>query len=204
MPNFVRACFCSQKIINLYDLQSLLEILKKYRCFPVDEPLINLGRWNEQKIVWEIDKSIWESRLNQFSYNNIDECTVISFDVDNQLFLPKGNICYIPNNDKVFYDYKSLLIDLIKEIKPNFGQIDLDVDLFCCEIYATPIASWGNYFSNRFLKLWNRHEIKILTQLVDEYIEIDNLGILTFINPLTANREWSNTHENLEKLIRSH
>jgi hypothetical protein len=93
---------------------------------------------------------------------------------------------------------------VIRYVDPEIGIIDYEAELLCSELHTTPLADWGNYFPKRFLKLLSSKERKLLPQVVDEFLQIDNLGVLTFIHPLMANQAWSDRHAKLDKLISPH
>lgn len=201
MANYIRACFCIDQYLDLSGLHKLLELLSHYDCYPIGSPRMNIDRWMDQKLEWNIQNEPQKARLFQLSSAN-DGLSLISFDIDEFLLLPERKISYEANQDPLFAVYKLIIIDLIKHLMPNIGMIDYDADLLCNEISTMSLAAWGNFFSYDYLNSWKPEERTLLTQLVDEFISIDEFGILTFIHPLMANQAWSERHEHLERLIR--
>lgn len=203
MVNFIRACFCLNQNLDFIVLNKLLEVLAQHDCHAIGSTETNFGVWVEQKMEWTIRNKPQKARLFQLSQNH-GGYSLVSFDIDEFLLLPESKISYRPDSDPLFAAYKTIIVDLIKQLKPRIGLIDYEADLLCTEIPSITLASWGNFFPYDFLKLWSLDERNMLTQLVDELIPIDEFGLLTFIHPLLANQAWSERHEQLERIIRTH
>ncbi len=183
MTNYIRACFCRERPLDFSDLKKLERILKNFGFHFIDQPLMNQEQWIEQPLIWKILNQNWLARLFQISPNQLTN-SMISIDVDSLLFLPERKISYHPIGDPLFDTYKYLLVDLIEELRPFVGLIDYDEDLVCGELRSNSFMAWGNYLSSQFLETWTSDEVKLLRALVDEYIKIEEVGILTFNHPL--------------------
>lgn len=183
MMNYVRACFCIDDVLDFKDLGKLGMILRNHKCYLVNPPIITSGKWIQQSMAWKILNREWSVRLFQISLKPGTQA-MVSFDVDNLAFLPEQKISYFPDDDPLFGAYKDLIRDFIMEIKPFIGVIDYDADLLCGELSRNSFTSWGNYLSNKLLDDWDTDEVKLIPRLVDEYIPIEKMGILTFNHPL--------------------
>lgn len=205
MPNFIRACFCINRLLDHQDLEILLEIMSKRECYALGEPQLLRCSWINQKLEWKKKDTFIEARLFQFSIPEMEN-PLFSFDVDEISFLPAGDISYEPHQDPLYIEYKILLINLIEQIKPIIGVIDYEADPLCGEISKSReiIAAWGNFFPFTTLVNWSLEDDNLLREIVDELIPIHDLGYLTFIHPLMVNQAWSNRHKQLEILIKSH
>jgi hypothetical protein len=202
MPNYVRACFCVEEALDQSHLQDLIKITERFGCQPVDAPVTNMDRWVDQFLVLKMLDKNWEARLFQLS-STLYKCCKISFDVEDSFFLPGRKISAHPRDDKLFITYKRLLLALIQELKPFIGVIDWDADLLCGEIGSNLIAGWGNYLSNQLLNNWSVEELRLVPDLVDEYIPVQGIGILTFNHPLGSGDTYK-THLEFYNLIKTH
>jgi hypothetical protein len=204
MCNYIRACFCLPKLLQESQLQELLMLIKVFECVSIDKPTINEDYWVEQKLMLNTSVGRWNARFLQV-YFGINKFSTFFFDVDENIFLPGRQIAYSPNQDAIFVQYKHILGQIIRGINPIIGEIDYDADLICALLgnkYPYSIASWGNYFSSKWLILLSPESIGELLDIVDEVIPIDDMGVLTFIHPMQANRAWSNRHKKVEEIIR--
>jgi hypothetical protein len=199
--NYIRACFCINSYKEIQHLHNLLEILEKFDCLPIGPPIMDSGIWMEQNLVWNSGKRRENARLLQIIFPN--NKTTLSLDIEEETFLGRG-IKFCPeNNDPVFHKYKNMIVGFVKELKPKIGQIDFEADLICDDFYANTIASWGNFLPTELVEYMNKRKIEV-DHLFDEVIDIDDLGLLTFIHPLMFNSKWSLRHEQLEDVINSY
>jgi hypothetical protein len=206
MSNNIRACFCLPEILQETHLRKLLSEIKVLNCIPIGEQIYNEGYWIEQKLNWTFGGESWAASFIQINYRS-NSYSTFTFDLDAESFLPKGRIAYHPGIDPKFAQYKNLLIQIIQLIYPRFGEIDYEADLICSELgdqYPYNIASWGNYFPSFWINGLDLEVKNKLFDIVDEIIPIDNLGFITFIHPMEANRAWSNRHKRLEDIIKKH
>jgi hypothetical protein len=183
MPNFIRACFCIEHFSDFADLLELQKILTNYNCQIIEKPTVYLETWNIQNLTWQILGKPWVARL--FQLPSVSEnCSMVSFDVDSLMFLPGHQITYLPGGEQWFLAYKMLLTDLIKHLRPYIGIIDYEADLLCKDRALNNFSAWGNYLSNKFLTSWNQAERLQIPVLVDEYTDIENIGLIIFNHPL--------------------
>jgi len=203
MGIYIRACFCVDRFLDQNVRTDLIEILSPHRCNVLGLPLINLGKWIDQKMIWNTENDLYAARLFQL-YSTHSKSTMFSFDVDSLLFLPENKIIYSPGNELDFQNYKLLLSDIINYLLPAIGVVDYDADLLCGDLQLESLIGWGNYFSNDLISTMSVEEINILHVNVEELNQIDSHGILTFLHPLMANRAWTNRHKILESLMKSH
>jgi hypothetical protein len=204
MSNYIRACFCLPEPLQESQLKELLNQIKAFECVPTDEPYFNEGYWIDQKLLWNTSNGSWKAGFIQV-YFGINQYSTFFFDVDEKLFLPGRKIAYSPGQDPIFIQYKNILSQIIRSINPKIGEIDYDADLICALLgnqYPYSIASWGNYFSSKWLNLLSLEIRNNLFDIVDEAIPVDDMGFITFIHPMEFNRAWSNRHKKLEEIIR--
>jgi hypothetical protein len=204
MSNYIRACFCLPEVLQESHLKELLSQIKVFECVSNDEPTFNEGYWLEQKLLLNTSSGNWEARFLQI-YFGVDKYSTLFFDVDENIFLPGRKNAYSPDQDPVYIQYKFILRQIVQSIKPKIGEIDYDADLICALLgnqYPYSIASWGNYFSSEWINLLSPESRNRLFDNVDEVIPIENIGFITFIHPMEANRAWSIRHKMLEEIIR--
>jgi hypothetical protein len=91
----------------------------------------------------------------------------------------------MPRTDQVFEDYKRVVAEFIAHTRPLVGVIDYEADLMCDSWRSslTSVVGWGSYYSKAlFRKPWEEVS-KAVHQIVDDYIPIDDIGMLVFIHP---------------------
>lgn len=127
----------------------------------------------------------------------------ISFNVGEAAFL-EGAIEFAPGaKDHVFSAFKQIVVELVAHIRPLIGAIDYEADLLCETLSQTrSLVSWGNFFSRAWLEWWSAEDVQTLCHAVDEWLEVDDLGVLTFIHPLAANQAWTARHQQVDALLR--
>jgi len=183
MANYIRAGFCLDNPLDLTDLWKLREILDGHACNSIGDPNMDQGKWYSQRFTWEILNKSWEARLFQISHG-ITHPSMISFDVDDLLFMPNSKISYQPNSDPLFDAYKEIIINIIQFIRPFIGIIDFDADILCGEFRSNSFAAWGNFLSNRFLDTWNSEDINWIEKNLEIIFSIKGIGKLIFNHPL--------------------
>lgn len=189
--NYIRACFCIDRALNPVDLRQLMLSLERHQCHTIGPPITESGELLQQSMTWQTARGNWAARLIQLSSDPLTS-VLVSFDVDSGLFLPGDAISYNPLEDPDFAAYKRLLIDFIQEIRPLVGIADYDADLLCKDLRSNSFAAWGNYLSNEILIGWDPHELEQIPAMVDEYIRIENRGMLTFNHPLGSGKVFEN------------
>lgn len=224
MSNFIRACFCINDIVPDTAFDDLFKTLDLLDCKLSTEQnpfikgveldsnsnlanleqvvdwLSNPGYLNISLVLTQNNKP-YETRIVQRWQGNT-EPRFLSFDLEDTVFLPEATIEFTPNNDVSFEKLKQILIGLVRYLKPFFGAIDYEADLECGPLKQyKSIVSWGNYFSSSILNKWPQNELEELLQIPNESLKIDDLGLLTFIHPLTVNQAWTNRHEEMQFLI---
>ncbi len=153
------------------------------------------------KLDWMLNGKFYEARIVQ-SWHNETESRFLSFDIDETVFLPGSDLEFVPNDTIFFEKFKQILIEFVRYLRPFFGSIDYEADIQCEALEKhSPIISWGNYFSQSMLKGWFQNNVNSLSQIPNESLQIDELGILTFIHPLTVNQAWTDRHKKMQSLI---
>lgn len=204
--NNISACFSLRSPRDLGQLQRIVDLLIQLNCNPAGEISVYSDSYIEQELCWSLLDSNWTARLRQTS-NTHNECTIFSFDVDTHIFLPGDQTHFSPNNDQRFINYQNLLAQLINEINPLIGEIDYEADLLCTDInnnFPRTIASWGNYLPYAWFNQLNDRIQSQVFNVVDEVVEVNPSGLLTFIHPLQSNRGWGPKHQKLDDLIKTH
>lgn len=202
--NSVIACFSLPEPLDEFQLQRMLEQIKLLGFKPIGRSTYNEGIWTEQRLLWSLLGTNWAARFRQVNFQS-EDCTTFALDLDSNIFLPGSQIFYSPNGDPKFLHYRNLLAQLLTYLNPIIGKIDYDADLICSESKTgvkSTIASWGNFFPLKWLNSLDDEVRTNLVNVVDEYLEVNCLGILTFIHPLKSNQAWSSKHERLDKIIR--
>jgi hypothetical protein len=151
---------------------------------------------------WQVGEQHFLARLMKWKYRS-DIAERISFAVDDSAFL-NHSIEFTPDSgDHVYSRFKRIVIEIIKQIRPLVGAIDEEADLLCDTLNQShSVVSWGNFFSYSLLEQWSEGELRVLRQTVDEYVQVDSLGVLTFIHPLAANQAWDVRHERIDAILR--
>lgn len=205
--NSITACFCLQ---NPFQEDQLSDLLKKTAKFGVqNEGTLqkNEGVWFEQELSYIFNEKHWKSRFRQIYLHGQQHYSTFSLDLDSNFFLPENALSYVPDKDEKFLYYIKLVSEIIIGIKPLIGEIDFEADLICSDLAAgfhDPIASWGNFFSIDWINSLHSEIRNEIMSTVDDLYEIKDIGILTFIHPLTANRQWNSRHEKLNRIIRNY
>lgn len=155
------------------------------------------------ELEWSVDGKKYHVRMLQ-RWRREDRYRMMTLTVDENAFLHQV-IHWVPTPDNhvLFERYKALIIACIVALKPAIGVIDYEADLICGEQeYNGSLVSWGNYFPHLLLDQWQEHERTELRQRVNEYIPIDDLGVLTFIHPLAVNQVWTTHHRRIDAVVR--
>jgi hypothetical protein len=202
--NSVTACFSLPEPLNEIELQGMLERIKLLGCQPVGKPINNEDIWIAQESYWCLFDIKYAARFRQVHFRNAG-CTTFAFDLVSNYFLPVDKTLYSPNGDPKFFYYKELLVQLLSDLNPKIGVIDFDADLICSELktgFQGTIASWGNYFPLQWINSLPDEVKRNLLSVVDESLEVNGMGLLTFIHPLKANQGWGSKHEQLDEIIK--
>jgi hypothetical protein len=213
MPNHVNCCFNSKKhatveqISNLVNDLAACKLRLKNKFDPnvfekfIEEWLIN-DRASSIDFEWEFPEAVFEAKLWRFLDENRERMT---FAIQDTFFLPGKTITREPlsRKDEHFALFLRTIEFVIKRLQPTIGAIDEMADLLYEPLKIDKrLASWGNYFSRDLLAQWSSGDCEKIRQLVDEFIEIENCGILIFIHPLAFNQAYTARHEEMETLIR--
>ncbi len=154
------------------------------------------------ELAWRMGERLYNARLLQISHD--DQTTQrITFEISEHVFLPPGRRAYTPEHDPTFEQFRLIMVELIKHIRPTIGNIDYEADMLCDPPRETgSVASWGNYFSQCLLDQWSHNDVESLLQTVSDYTRIEDNGILTFLQPLTDPHEaWTARHQAVAAIL---
>lgn len=147
---------------------------------------------------WNVQGQIYEARLFRDAH---DARIRVVFDVDEDAFpLAYATWKPYPVDTALFAGFMQILIQIIREIQPMVGVIGYEADLLC-DAFDGLGLSWGNYMRQSTLRQWDRTDIQTLQGLVDEYVPIDDLGVLIFMHPTDPQHVWIERIQHVEALL---
>jgi hypothetical protein len=221
MPNFVRACFCFDQPLKEEQFSSLLVDWTALSCrykssknegIVKDENKKAEIRLLAQQFIrplyssielnWTVLNQAFRAEFSQIWHSDRNVRRII-FSVEEKAFFHTDALEVYPEENGIFSFYKELIIQFLQHLKPVIGMLDFEADLDCDRlIEKQSFASWGNYFSTHVIQYWDAKNREFLPKIVDSFIHLPDLGVLTFIQPLAQNQAWTHRHAKLEELIK--
>jgi hypothetical protein len=152
MPNYIRANFCSQKIIDGQSIEKIIKRLKLLGCIFAKEPFESDGGWYHLEFILSYNNINWDMKIIKWRLENCSQ-VYYSLDIDDNFFLPPGIICYTPKDDPKFIHYINIINEFIQEIDPVIGIIDYEADLSIWDLEKEQFISWGLFVSRKLIIL---------------------------------------------------
>lgn len=137
---------------------------------------------------WKVGSASYSADLlKDFRYNQSTGRFVLA--MEEKAFLSPSSPVFEPRfqarQNSTFIKYKEILSALIRTVRPFIGTIDYESDLSCDEFdQYGGIASWGNFVAFSLLRRLSNEDQQLLYTGVDDFVMIDDIGVLTFIHPL--------------------